>query len=87
MYKNPPIALAMAEGQTVPREQAKDAFRHFEDFYRDVFCELYRFGEIEDMVVCNNIGDHLLGNVYVKFAEEDQAEECRKALSGRLYNG
>lgn len=52
-----------------------------------MFCELYRFGEIEDMVVCNNIGDHLLGNVYVKFTEEDYAESCRKALSGRLYNG
>jgi len=62
-------------------------FKHFEEFYRDVFGELCKYGEIEDMVVCNNIGDHLLGNVYVKFTEEEYAERCLKALTGRLYNG
>ena len=70
MYENPPVALAMAEGAQVPEEQAKECIRHFEDFFEDVFLELANFGEIEDMIVCDNVGDHLVGNVYVKFFNE-----------------
>ena len=29
--------------------------------------ELAKFGEIEEVVVADNIGDHMIGNVYVKF--------------------
>lgn len=27
---------------------------------------LFQYGEIEEMNVCDNLGDHLVGNVYVK---------------------
>ena len=37
MYEQTPLELAMAEGQSVPDEQAKNAIRHFEDFYEEVF--------------------------------------------------
>jgi hypothetical protein len=37
MYDHTPIELAMAEGQSVPEDQAKQAVRHFEDFYEEVF--------------------------------------------------
>jgi splicing factor U2AF subunit len=37
MYEQSPIELAMAEGQSVPEEEAKKAVRHFEDFYEEVF--------------------------------------------------
>ena len=83
MYENPPIALAIAEGAQVPEEQAKEATRHFEDFYEEVFLELANYGEIEDFIICDNIGDHLVGNVYVKYANEDDAAACMKNLSGR----
>ena len=26
----------------------------------------FQYGEIEEMNVCDNLGDHLVGNVYVK---------------------
>ncbi len=39
------------------------------------------------MIVCDNIGDHLVGNLYVKFVHEDEAEKCMKGLSGRYYSG
>ena len=29
------------------------------------------FGEIEDMVVVDNISDHMLGNLYVKYYREE----------------
>lgn len=27
---------------------------------------MFQYGEIEEMNVCDNMGDHLVGNVYVK---------------------
>ena len=35
--------------------------------------ELAKFGELEEVVVVDNIGDHMIGNVYVKFVTEEQA--------------
>jgi splicing factor U2AF 35 kDa subunit len=46
---------------------------------------LAKFGEIEEMHVCDNIGDHLIGNVYVKFATEEYAETCKDGITGRYY--
>lgn len=37
------------------------------DLPQEVFTELQeRYGDIEEMNVCDNLGDHLVGNVYVK---------------------
>lgn len=45
----------------------EEAQKHFDDFFEDVFVELEdKYGEIEEMNVCDNLGDHLVGNVYVK---------------------
>ena len=42
--------------------------KHYDDFYEEVFFELEdKYGEIEEMNVCENLGDHLVGNVYIKF--------------------
>lgn len=73
MYDNPPAAVAFADGLNVPQEALVEAVNHFEDFYEEVFSELAKFGEIEDLIVADNIGDHMIGNVYVKFVAEDQA--------------
>ena len=31
-----------------------------------VVCVCVQYGEIEEMNVCDNLGDHLVGNIYVK---------------------
>lgn len=87
MYQNMPAAIAMAEGQPVEDAQADEAQDHFEAFYEDVFHELARNGELMDMGVCDNIGDHLIGSVYAKFSKEESAEKALKALAGRFYAG
>jgi len=87
MYQNPPVAIAISEGQKVSDESLKEAIRHFEDFYEEIFIELAKFGEIEDIVVCDNLGDHLIGNVFVKFSTEDFAANALKNLNGRYYAG
>lgn len=40
---------------------------HYDNFFEDVFVECEdKYGEIEEMNVCDNLGDHLVGNVYIK---------------------
>jgi len=52
-----------------------------------VFEELEKFGKIDELNVCANLGDHMIGNVYVKYEEEEQAEKALNALNGRFYAG
>ena len=55
--------------------------------YVQVFEELEKFGKIEELNVCANLGDHMIGNVYVKYEEEEMAEKALNALNGRFYAG
>ena len=61
------------------------AVEEFNNFYIEVFMELARYGEIEDMQVCDNLGEHMFGNLYVKFATEEDAANCRNKITGRFY--
>ena len=45
------------------------------------------FGEIEDMVVVDNISDHMVGNLFVKYYREEDAEKALENLTGRYYGG
>ena len=39
------------------------------------------------MNVCDNLGDHLVGNVYVKFKKEEDAEKAVNDLNNRWFGG
>jgi len=39
------------------------------------------------MNVCDNLGDHLVGNVYVKFKKEDDALKACTDLNNRWFGG
>ena len=39
------------------------------------------------MIICDNLGDHIVGNVYVKFTKEEYTGNALKALHGRYYAG
>jgi splicing factor U2AF 35 kDa subunit len=54
---------------------------------QEVHEELTQFGPVEEMEVCDNVCEHLIGNVYVKFRDEDDAQKALQALSGRFYAG
>jgi len=87
MYLNP-LAAPMIDAEGKPVEYDKKYLRdYFEDFYEDAFEELSKFGEIEELNVCDNVNEHLLGNVYVKYRHEEDAEKALKALQGRYYAG
>ena len=49
--------------------------------------EMTKFGEVDEVNVCSNNGDHLRGNVYVKFYDEDDCAKALPVTNGRWYNG
>ncbi|KAG2625762.1 hypothetical protein PVAP13_3KG301900 [Panicum virgatum] len=86
MYQRPDMITpgVDAQGQPIDPEKMQE---HFEDFYEDIHEELGKFGEIENLNVCDNLADHMIGNVYVQFREEEQAAAAYNALQGRFYSG
>jgi len=58
----------------------------FEQFFEDVFFECQeKYGEIEEMCVCDNQCDHLRGNVYIMFRREEDAVKACEAMNDRWY--
>uniref|UniRef100_A0A5B6YH87 Putative splicing factor U2af small subunit B n=1 Tax=Davidia involucrata TaxID=16924 RepID=A0A5B6YH87_DAVIN len=86
MYQRPDMITPGVDALGQPIDPRKIQ-EHFEDFYEDIFQELGKFGEIERLNVCDNLADHMIGNVYVQFNEEDQAAAALQALQGRFYSG
>ncbi|KAG6591187.1 Splicing factor U2af small subunit A, partial [Cucurbita argyrosperma subsp. argyrosperma] len=86
MYQRPDMITPGVDAQGQPIDPRKIQ-EHFEDFYEDIYEELGKFGEIECLNVCDNLADHMIGNVYVQFREEDQAAAALQALQGRFYSG
>ncbi|KAJ6793152.1 splicing factor U2af small subunit B-like [Iris pallida] len=86
MYQRPDMITPGVDAQGQPIDPRKIQ-EHFEDFYEDIFEELTKFGEIESLNICDNLADHMVGNVYVQFKEEDQAAAALRALQGRFYSG
>ncbi|KAG0466225.1 hypothetical protein HPP92_017226 [Vanilla planifolia] len=86
MYQRPDMITPGVDAQGQPIDPRKIQ-EHFEDFYEDIFEELSKFGNIESLNICDNLADHMVGNVYVQFQEEDQAAAALRALQGRYYSG
>ena len=89
LYINPQNSAKTADGshigQTVSDEEMQE---HYDNFFEEVFIECEdKYGEIEEMNVCDNLGDHLVGNVYIKFKHEPDAEEAVTDLNGRWFGG
>ena len=86
LYQNPPAALAYASGQKVSEEDLKEALKHYQKFYEEIFVELSSYGELKELAVVDNLGDHLIGNVYARFNDEAGASKAFNALAGKYYN-
>ncbi|KAL2933550.1 Splicing factor U2af small subunit B [Bienertia sinuspersici] len=86
MYQRPDMITPGVDPQGQPLDPRKIQ-QHFEDFYEDLFEELSKYGEIESLNICDNLADHMVGNVYVQFREEEHASEALRNLSGRFYAG
>jgi splicing factor U2AF subunit len=80
--------LYIAPPQVDPNtQQPVEDTEHFEEFFEEVLEEFMNHGAIEEMHVVENLGDHMSGNVYIKYKFEEDAEKCLKAMNGRFYAG
>ncbi|KNA10874.1 hypothetical protein SOVF_140350 [Spinacia oleracea] len=86
MYQRPDMITPGVDAQGNPIDPRKIQ-EHFEDFYEDLFEELNKYGEIESLNICDNLADHMVGNVYVQYREEEEAADALRNLSGRFYAG
>lgn len=86
MWANPLIAVASTGGDVnaVDKSKLQDSF---DDFYHEIYEEFSKFGKIEDVQVCENLGDHMVGNVYIKYFDEEDSEKALQNLGGRFYAG
>uniref|UniRef100_A0A6V2T796 C3H1-type domain-containing protein n=1 Tax=Emiliania huxleyi TaxID=2903 RepID=A0A6V2T796_EMIHU len=82
MYLPPPQQYDPM-GNPLPQSE-EELQDHFEEFYEDIFEELITVGgELEQLRVCENLSDHLAGNVYAKFRDEDDAQKALTKLMGQ----
>lgn len=86
MFNNPMCAIVSGGGNIaeMDQDQLQDCL---DDFYEEIFEEIKEFGKLEDIQVCENLGDHMVGNVYVKFCDEEDAAKALENLNGRFYAG
>lgn len=85
MYPATPETMTVSNDEEWDDETYKTAQEHMEIFFEEVFLELAEYGELEDMVVCDNVSDHMVGNVYVKYVKEECAEKAMLGLGHRFY--
>ena len=57
------MASVVTAGGRLTRDQERAIADAFQDFFIDIFDECAKFGEVEDVLVCDNLGDHLIGEL------------------------
>eukprot|EP00804_Cyclotella_cryptica_P010492 CCRYP_012320-RC/>CCRYP_012320-RC protein AED:0.25 eAED:0.25 QI:104/0.5/0.66/1/0.5/0.66/3/0/242 len=80
-----------ADAVEVDEEEAREDFLVFfeqiQQPIRDFYVELSKFGRLEALHVCDNLGDHMVGHVYAKFSDEEEAADALNIMHGRYYLG
>jgi len=88
LYINPQNSAKTADGSHLANVTDEEMQEHYDNFFEDVFVECEdKYGQVEEMNVCDNLGDHLVGNVYVKFKKEEDAEKAVQDLNNRWFGG
>jgi len=75
------------ERKELEKVDSKKSMEDFLQFFENMYEELGKFGRIEALHVCDNLGDHMIGHVYAKFTDEEEAADALQILNGRFYDG
>lgn len=86
MYQNP-LAHVISNNLDPKSLNPAAMEAEFEDFFEELYEELCSFGKMDQLNICDNLGEHLLGNIYVKYHDEEDAAAAHKALYGRFFAG
>ena len=89
LYMNPlNISHTSAERPMIDNMSEEELQKNFDDIFEELFTEMEsKYGEIEEMNICDNLSEHLAGNTYVKFRYEEDAEKGCNDLNNRWFNG
>jgi len=88
LYINPQNSAKSADGSHLTNVSDEEMQEHYDNFFEDVLVEAEdKYGEVEEMNVCDNLGDHLVGNVYIKFRYEEDAAKAVADLNNRWFGG
>ncbi|EGV65941.1 hypothetical protein PSN45_003255 [Yamadazyma tenuis] len=79
LYQNPKLNK---NEQDLNPKQIRE---YFENFYKDVFIRLGKIEEIAALVVCENENNHLNGNVYCRFKNEEGARRAVVELNQEWF--
>eukprot|EP00762_Andalucia_godoyi_P005762 ANDGO_06407.mRNA.1 Splicing factor U2af small subunit A len=82
-----PDPIAFDANQDASKFSPSFVREHYELFFEDIWRECMKYGEIDELHVCENLAEHLRGNVYVRYYDEDAAAAALKSMNGRLYSG
>jgi splicing factor U2AF 35 kDa subunit len=61
MWQNPLCAIVASGGDITVIDQKK-LQDNFDDFYYEIYEEFQKFGKIETIQVCENLGDHMVSS-------------------------
>jgi splicing factor U2AF subunit len=87
LYVNPHNSAKSADGSHLVANLSDEELQeHYDNFFEEVFVECEdKYGEIEEMKVCDNLVEHLVGNVYIMFRREEDAEKAVSDLNNRWF--
>ncbi|KAG8347118.1 U2 splicing auxiliary factor [Trypanosoma vivax] len=86
MYPNPMAIEHIHDRQWDFCFERKYLRRHFEHFYKETWRTFMELGRIAELRVVSNLGDHLLGNVYIRFEESSDAARIVRELKAKKLN-
>uniref|UniRef100_A0A2K5DU96 C3H1-type domain-containing protein n=1 Tax=Aotus nancymaae TaxID=37293 RepID=A0A2K5DU96_AOTNA len=87
IFRNPRNSAQMADGSHHAVSDV-EMQEHCDECFEQVFTDVEeKYGEAEEMNVCDNLRDHLVGNMSVKFRREEDAEKAVIDWNNRWLNG
>lgn len=88
LYESPALSAPLGrDGRPSIKLSSYNVQQHFEVFIEDIFNILNVYGKIFFLGVCDNLTDDMVGNVYVRFSNVQNAEDALEDLAGWLYKG
>lgn len=89
LYINPLSTTVYSwDHKVIDPNNAEQVQKNFDDIFEELFLEMeHKYGEIEEMNICDNLSEHLAGNTYVKFRYEEDAEKACQDLNNRWFGG
>ena len=82
-----PLVSHVNSGKSAMNMDSLTMQQAYDDFLEEIVEEFSKYGKLEDVQVVENLGDHMIGNVYAKYEDEEDAEKALKAMDGRYFAG